>query len=111
VPPGEALIILADTRQASQRPSGYQPLCPGDKVVFTGDMDMDRADIEAPATAAGLRVTTSVSSKTALVVAADPHTQSGKAQTARKLGIRPVTKQVFLHQLNQLQPTTSGFNS
>jgi len=113
VPPGEALIILADTRQAPPQPSGDQPtaLRPGDKVVFTGDMEMNRADIEALATAAGLRVTTSVSSKTALVVAADPYTQSGKAQTARKLGIRLVTEQVFLHQLNELQPTTSGFPS
>jgi DNA polymerase III subunit epsilon len=110
VPPGEALIILADTRQAPQRPGGHQPpaLRPGDKVVFTGDMDMDRADIEALATAAGLRVTTAVSSKTALVVAADPHSQSGKAQTARKLGIRLVTEQVFLHQLDQLQAATSS---
>jgi DNA polymerase III subunit epsilon len=77
-------------------------------VVFTGDMDMNRADIEALAAAAGLRVTTSVSSTTALVVAADPYSQSGKANTARKLGIRLVTEQVFLHQLDQLQPKPSS---
>ena len=74
-------------------------------------MDMNRADIEALATAAGLRVTSSVSAKTALVVAADPYTQSGKASTARKLGIRLVTEQVFLHLLNHMQPTTQGFPS
>jgi DNA polymerase III subunit epsilon len=64
-------------------------------------MDMPRADIEALATAAGLCVTSAVSSKTALVVAADPYSQSGKAATARKLGIRLVAEQVFLHQLDQ----------
>lgn len=106
VPPGEALTILNDTCHTAQQPSSHRPsaLRPGDKVVFTGDMDMNRADIEALATAAGLRVTTSVSGKTALVVAADPYSQSGKANTARKLGIRLVTEQVFLHQLDQLQP-------
>jgi DNA polymerase-3 subunit epsilon len=104
VPPAEALAILHDARHTPQQPNGHQSpaLRPGDKVVFTGDMDMNRADLEALATAAGLRVTTSVSSKTALVVAADPYSQSGKASTARKLGIRLVTEQVFLHQLGQL---------
>jgi len=113
VPPGEALTILHDTRHTPQHPNGHQPpaLSPGDKIVFTGDMDMNRADIETLATAAGLRVTTAVSTKTALVVAADPHTQSGKASTARKLGIRLVTEQVFLHLLSHMQPTTQGFPS
>jgi DNA polymerase-3 subunit epsilon len=70
-------------------------------------MDMDRSDLEARATATGLRVTTSVSSKTALVVTADPYSQSGKTSTARKLGIRLVTEQVFLHQLAQLQDASA----
>jgi len=106
VPPSEALTILDYTCHTPQQPNSHRSpaLHPGDKVVFTGDMDMNRADIEALATAAGLRVTTSVSSKTALVVAADPYSQSGKANTARKLGIRLATEQVFLHQLGQLQP-------
>jgi DNA polymerase-3 subunit epsilon len=106
VPAAEALAILDSTRRAPQHPSGHLPpaLQPGDKVVFTGDMDMSRADIEALATAAGLRVTTAVSGKTTLVVAADPHSQSGKANTARQLGIRLVTEQVFLHMLDHIQP-------
>jgi len=104
VPPDVALTILQDTRDKPQHPNGHPPpaLHPGDRVVFTGDMDMNRADIEALATAASLRVTTAVSTKTALVVAADPHTQSGKANTARKLGIRLVTEQAFLHLLNHM---------
>ena len=84
VPPGEALTILHDTQHTPHRANGHEPpaLSPSDKIVFTGDMDMNRADIEALATAAGLRVTSSVNSKTSLVVAADPYTQSGKASTA-----------------------------
>jgi DNA polymerase III subunit epsilon len=75
----------------------------GDRVVFTGDMDSSRTEIEALATAAGLRVTSSVSRKTALVVAADPYSQSGKAGTARSLGVRMVTEHVFLDLLSHLQ--------
>jgi DNA polymerase III subunit epsilon len=104
VPRDEAVAILNNTRHVPQHPNGHLPptLLPGDKVVFTGDLDMNRADIEALATAAGLRVTTSVSTKTALVVAADPYTQSGKANTARRLGIRLVTEQVFLYLLDHM---------
>ena len=72
-------------------------------MVFTGDMDMSRAEIETLATAAGLRVTTAVSAKTALIVAADPYSQAGKANQARKLGVRMVTEQVFLDLLDHVQ--------
>ena len=105
VPSQEALTILDATRHAPEQPARYpaQPLLAGDRVVFTGDMDMSRAEIEALATAAGLRVTTAVSAKTALIVAADPYSQSGKASQARKLGVRMVTEQVFLDLLDHVQ--------
>lgn len=64
------------------------------------DMEMARSEIEALATAAGLVVSTSVSARTALVVAADPYSQSGKAKSAQKLGVRLVTEQVFLYLLD-----------
>jgi DNA polymerase-3 subunit epsilon len=102
----EALAILENTRD-TPHPAGHAAtaaLHRNDRVVFTGDMDMSRADIETLATTAGLRVTSSVSAKTALVVAADPYTQSGKANLARKLGVRMVTEQVFLHLLDHAQP-------
>ncbi len=54
-------------------------------------MSVPRAEIEALATAAGRHVTTSVSARTALVVAADPWPQSGKARRCRDLGVRMVT--------------------
>ena len=106
VPAAEAEAIL---REAATRPVRWLSRDPsrllraGDRVVFTGDMDTSRTEIEALATAAGLRVTTSVSRKTALVVAADPYSQSGKAATARTLGIRMVTEHVFLDLLNHTQ--------
>ena len=82
VPADEALTILQNTRHTPPpTPQQAAALHPGDRVVFTGDMTLSRTDIEARATATGLRVTNSVSAKTALVIAADPYTQSGK-QTA-----------------------------
>jgi DNA polymerase-3 subunit epsilon len=112
VPGDEALAILADARerQASGRSAHEGSLRPGDRVVFTGDMTMSRSEMEELATAAGLCVTASVSARTALVVAADPHSQSGKARQARDRGVRMATEQVFLHMLDQMQPS-NGFPS
>jgi DNA polymerase-3 subunit epsilon len=111
VPAADAQTILQAARTGPGPEIQRDPsrlLQPGDRVVFTGDMDTTRTEIEALATAAGLRVTTSVSRKTALVVAADPYSQSGKAATARNLGIRMVTEHVFLDILNHtLQNTTT----
>jgi DNA polymerase-3 subunit epsilon len=103
VPAAEAEAILRETPVSTARSLNRDPsrlLQAGDRVVFTGDMDTSRIEIEALASAAGLRVTTSVSRKTALVVAADPYSQSGKAATARTVGIRMVTEHVFLDLLN-----------
>jgi DNA polymerase-3 subunit epsilon len=109
VPATEAEGILRATLARPDRPLHRDPsrlLQAGDRVVFTGDMDSSRTEIEALATAAGLRVTAAVSRKTALVVAADPYSQSGKAGTARRLGIRMVTEHVFLDLLNHDQQDT-----
>jgi DNA polymerase III subunit epsilon len=104
VPALDALAILHDTREAQRQPRATAAtLHAGDRVVFTGDMNMSRAEIEALATAAGLRVTSSVSARTALVIAADPYSQSGKASLARQFGIRMVTEQVFLHMIDRMQ--------
>jgi DNA polymerase-3 subunit epsilon len=105
VPAAEALAILdsARDRQTAAPARRQADLRPGDRVVFTGDMTMSRTEIEELATAASLCVTASVSGKTALVVAADPHSQSGKARQARDRGVRMVTEQVFLHMLGEMQ--------
>jgi DNA polymerase III subunit epsilon len=113
VPGDEALAILDHARDNQCQPADHHTvgLCPGDRVVFTGDMKTDRSEIEALATAAGLRVTTAVSGKTALVVAADPYSQSGKARVARQRGVRVVTEQVFLHLLDNLRPAGETISS
>ena len=105
VPHSAAVAILDNTRHTPPLPGTRQApvLQPGDKVVFTGEMTMSRAEIEALAVAAGLRMTSSVSAKTALVVAADPYSQSGKANLARQLGVRMVTEQVFFYMLDHMR--------
>lgn len=62
------------------------------KVVFSGFRD---ADLEDAATAAGYDVSTSVSSKTALVVAADVTAETGKITKARELGVEVVSVEDF----------------
>lgn len=91
------------SRQADSHQSS-RVLHIGDRIVFTGDMEMSRAEIEALATAAGLRVTTSVSRKTFVVVAADPHSRPGKASNARRFDVPMVTEQVFVELLDRAQP-------
>lgn len=66
-------------------------------------MKIARAELEAMAAEAGLRVTSSVSGRTAALVAADPYSQSGKAKAARERGVRVVTEQVFLYLLDDVQ--------
>ena len=75
----------------------------GDAVVFTGEAPgISRADLEYQARAVGLRVTGSVSRKTALVVAADLDSLSGKARKARSLGIPIVDYPTYLKLLDSV---------
>jgi DNA polymerase-3 subunit epsilon len=106
IPADEALAILERGRASPSQPARAlaAPLREGDRVVFTGDMSISRSEIEALATAAGLRVTGSVSAKTALVVAADPYSQSAKTRRASELGVRMVAEQVFLKLLDDMRP-------
>lgn len=103
VPDGEALSILDGARDgATSATLDPARLGHGDRVVLTGETRQSRDELTELATGAGLRVTGSVSSKTALLVASDPHSQSGKARRARELGVRVVTEQVFLYLLAAL---------
>lgn len=56
-------------------------------VVLTGEMSRTREDIEAEIARLGYVPERSVTKRTALVVAADPCSQSGKARRAHELGI------------------------
>jgi integrase len=75
---------------------------PGDKVVLTGTMQRGRAEIVEHATAVGLRMTTAVSKKTSVVVAADPDSLSGKAKDARAIGVPVVNEHAFLRVLAEM---------
>jgi DNA polymerase-3 subunit epsilon len=76
----------------------------GQSVVFTGDSRTPRDELTARAQQAGLKVTTSVSRKTAVLVAADAASQSGKAKRARELGTRIISEPVFLQLVEAVRP-------
>ncbi|MCR6489799.1 exonuclease domain-containing protein [Amycolatopsis sp. OK19-0408] len=101
--------ILDEERDAVREPAPGQErkvgglvLRPGDKVVLTGEMKRERADIAAEATAAGIRVTGSVSKQTRALAAADPDSMSGKAKRARECGVPVVSEDAFLKALADL---------
>ena len=71
----------------------------GDRVVFTGAMKRERSEWEQLATAAGLRLG-GVTKSTALVVAADPNSQSRKAAKAKAYGIPIVNEAAFARLLD-----------
>jgi DNA polymerase-3 subunit epsilon len=104
IPADEALAILEASKHSEQVPFRSDGLLrAGDKVAFTGEMEHRREELERLARSAGLRVMTSVSAKTALLVVADPHSESAKARSARECGVRSVAEQVFLHLVGQTQ--------
>ncbi|WP_206792034.1 exonuclease domain-containing protein [Amycolatopsis sp. MtRt-6] len=107
--PAVVETILDDERDAvtgaapgQERKVGGLVLRPGDKVVLTGNMKRDRADIAAEAAAAGVRVTGSVSKQTRVLAAADPDSMSGKAKRARECGVPVVSEGAFLQALARL---------
>lgn len=69
-------------------------LSPGCRVVFTGAMKRSREEWARAIADAGF-ITGSVTKNCAVLVAADPMSQSGKAKTAAKHGIPIVTEQEF----------------
>jgi DNA polymerase-3 subunit epsilon len=79
------------------------PLHVGDRVVFTGDDGPRRARLEARARETGLRVTGSVSRKTAALVT-DGSFQGGKAAKAAGLGTRVIHPADFARMLEHVQP-------
>ena len=64
----------------------------GKSVVFTG---FRNKDWEAALAAAGAKLSTSVSGKTFVVVAADPDEESGKLKKAADLGVRIMSRDAF----------------
>jgi DNA polymerase-3 subunit epsilon len=97
-------IELTAARGMTQQvtvPVNGRELHAGDAVCITGDTAILRDELEVRATDAGLRVTSAVSRKTRLVVAADPDSESTKARRARELGIPIIAEPVFLTMLQR----------
>jgi DNA polymerase-3 subunit epsilon len=82
-------------------PVNGRALHAGDAVCITGTTATPRDELEARAASAGLRVTSAVSRKTRLVVAADPDSESTKARRARELGVPVVAEAVFVAMLDR----------
>jgi DNA polymerase-3 subunit epsilon len=80
-----------------------EPLRVGDKVVVTGCYDFGREDFEARAQDLGVRIVSSVSSRTAMLVS-DGAMDGGKAAEARVHGTRVVHPTEFVTLLTHLQP-------
>jgi DNA polymerase-3 subunit epsilon len=83
-----------------------EPLRQGQGVVFTGCDPLQRARLEGRAQAAGLRVTGSVSRRTAVLVTDGDHPNTGKARAARELGTRVVSPAVFAALVESVQPAS-----
>ncbi|WP_211289379.1 exonuclease domain-containing protein [Luteimicrobium subarcticum] len=81
-----------------------RPLRQGMKVVFTGGTVRPREVLVREATAAGLDVMNSVSSRTGLVVCNAADLGTGKAAAARRHGTLVVTEDEFIALLAHVQP-------
>jgi len=81
--------LRAEVIRVEQAPTqGRHSLDPGSLIVLTGEMSVERTVLEAEILALGFTVGKNVTKKTALVIAADVYTQSGKAKKARYYGIQ-----------------------
>lgn len=80
----------------------------GDRVAFTGGDGAQRALLERAATDAGLRVTSTVTGKTAALITNDATTGTAKARAALALGTRIIEPATFATLLDHLQPPTSA---
>jgi DNA polymerase-3 subunit epsilon len=73
----------------------------GSLVVLTGDMELPRSHYESIITSAGFIISSGVTKKVALVVAADDTSISGKARKARDYGIPIISIHDFLDYLDR----------
>lgn len=80
-----------------------EPLRVGDRVAFTGCAESDRAGLEEHARTVGIRVTGSVSRKTAFLVS-DGTVKGNKTDAAAALSIRVVHPATFAILLTHIQP-------
>ncbi|OIV38984.1 DNA polymerase III subunit epsilon [Mangrovactinospora gilvigrisea] len=88
-------------------PGAWQPesrLVQGMRIAFTGDTAIDREVLEDRAERAGLKVATSVSGRTSLLVTNDRADRTTKARRARELSTPVVDEPTFLKLLEDVAP-------
>lgn len=95
------VLTLIDEPQAPTSPTQFT-LSPGDRVAFTGSLDIPYEIWAQRAAAAGLDVG-NVTRKCVLLVAANPDTMSSKAQKARAHGVPIVGEAAFAKFLSTLE--------
>jgi len=83
------------------------PLRIGDRVAITGCYELGRSEMETKARARGVRITSSVSGKTTMLVS-DGQVNGGKERDALQLGIRIVDPSQFKKLLEFVQPAVEG---
>lgn len=98
-------LTQAHETQTTARP--HWRLRPGDAVVFTGSMTPAREIWEGNAVASGLTVSSNVTKRTRLLIAADPDSMSGKAKKARQYGIPIVHPTAYQDMLAALPIVTA----
>ncbi|MFC7964822.1 DEDDh family exonuclease [Streptomyces cinereoruber] len=106
-------------RSNSWRPSRKRPACPypnpgryetdkplkqGMRVAFSGDTSVDRELLEDRTVEAGLRVATSVSRLTSLLVTNDPDAATSKTLKARSFGTPVVDEAAYTQLLRDVAP-------
>lgn len=104
-----ALEYAASSRSTDISLSPAQRFClrQGHMVVFTGKMHHERDEWKLRSERAGLRTGSSVSAETALLVAGDVDTMSGKAKRARELGVPIIDEATFDEMIAQLDVRVS----
>lgn len=100
------VLPLLDEPQAATSPTRFT-LSPGDRVAFTGSLDIPYEIWAQRAAAAGLDVG-GVTRKCVLLVAANPDSMSGKAQKARSHGVPIVSEAAFAQFLGALERDGAG---
>lgn len=110
------VIARADAARAARMSEGLrelpsdwpygEPLCVGEKVVFTGCIESERIRLEERAERLGVRVVGAVSRQTAMLVT-DGSFHGNKAAKAAELSIRVVHPDEFEVLLTHLQPAVS----
>ncbi|HPU14154.1 MAG TPA: exonuclease domain-containing protein [Aeromicrobium sp.] len=91
----DTALEWAQANASSAKATKAFNLLPGDRVVFTGQMQRDRDEWVTTIMSAGL-VSGGVAKSTKLLVAADPDSLSGKAAKARSYGIPVVSEEAFV---------------